>query len=61
VLNSQLALDEQAARHFVTLLGDVDPAQRRAIERWISSNPHHAVAFARARSAWQLTEGLGKP
>jgi ferric-dicitrate binding protein FerR (iron transport regulator) len=57
-LSSQLVLDEQAARHFVTLLGDVEPAQRHAIEQWISLDPRHAVAFAWARSAWQLTEGL---
>jgi transmembrane sensor len=51
-------VEEQAARHLVTLLHDPDPAASTAIAEWIARDPAHAVAFARAEAAWESTERL---
>ena len=51
-------IEQQAARHLVTLLHDPDPATRTAIAAWIAHDPAHAVAFASAEAAWESTGRL---
>jgi transmembrane sensor len=49
------AIDALAAEYVVRLQGEIGEAERKSIFAWIESNPHHAVAFARMESAWEVS------
>lgn len=50
--------EEEAIRHLIALENGASDAERAQAERWIAASPEHAVAFARARTAWRATREL---
>jgi transmembrane sensor len=51
-------IEAEAARLLARLNSAPTPAEEAEICRWIESDPSHAVAFARAESAWEAAERL---
>lgn len=53
------ALNLQAAAWLAKLQRDeLEPADRAELQRWLETDPAHAVAFARAEFAWERAERL---
>ncbi len=55
---SRDAIEAEASRLLVRLNGTPTPEEEAEICAWIESNPRHAVAFARAEAAWEVTDRL---
>ncbi len=51
-------IEQAAARLALELAGRTDAAAREELNDWLAKGPHHAVAYARARAAWQAAERL---
>lgn len=54
-------IEQQAADYITVLAGDPDTDVRIEIARWIEADAAHAVAFARAEAAWELTARMRMP
>ncbi|MFC3441359.1 FecR family protein [Sphingobium rhizovicinum] len=52
------AIEAEAARLLARLNDGVSPEEESDICDWIEADPSHAVAFARAESAWEAAERL---
>lgn len=57
-LSERQQVEAEAARLLARLNLDPDSAETAAIYAWIDEDPRHAVAFARAESAWEGAERL---
>ncbi|MCI4589647.1 FecR domain-containing protein [Sphingobium sp. BYY-5] len=52
------AIEAEAARLLARLNSDPTPEDEAEICEWIEADPRHAVAFARAETAWEAAERL---
>ncbi|MCJ2178460.1 FecR family protein [Novosphingobium album (ex Hu et al. 2023)] len=51
-------IEQQAADYFLAQVTDPTPELKREIDEWLGGNPAHAVAYARAARAWDMTADL---
>jgi transmembrane sensor len=52
------AIDAEASARVARLQAEPGAAERQAVYDWITADPHHAVAFARAEAAWEMSQRL---
>lgn len=52
------AIDAEASACVARLQGELSAADRQTVYDWIAADPRHAVAFARAEAAWEMSQRL---